>query len=87
MNMAKKWLAVNVDSKGIIINVTGPYYGEFSDKMLDKMISDAKRSKASVMQVTRVYKGDKFVGKAYYDLKKNELYPMKAPDRYGPGYY
>ena len=82
----KKWLAVNVDRKGNIIDVTGPYYGEFSDRMLDEMIAGAKLSKASTIGITRVVKG-KFVNKAVYDMKKKDLFPLKAPEGWGPGYY
>lgn len=83
--MAKKYFAsFNKNKKPI--SVKGPYYGELTETMVQRMIEDAPRGCDNVFEISRRTDGI-FVTIGYYDIKKGNFTRATAPNRYGPGYY
>lgn len=86
--MSKKYFATYIDKKGAPLKAEGPYYGELTEEILQKMIKDKGRSKAEYIEISRRTNGS-FVLVAKYDLAKNKFYLVRPPagSNYGPGYY
>ena len=86
--MAKKFIAVYLDAKGMPFSASGPYHGEWTGKSADQAIAFGKRNKAAFMEVYRRTKqGD--VKMMTYDFKKDQMFLSTPPkgSNIGPGYY
>lgn len=85
--MTKKYIATYADAKGNLKRVSEPFYGDFNERMLQKMIA-GKRPGTRQIGVFRVT-GGHHVLKGTYDVAKDQYYPANPPagSRMGPGYY
>lgn len=86
--MAKKFIAVYLDDKGMPYSASGPYHGEWTSRYAEEAIAFGKKSKAAYMEVYRKTKqGD--VKTMVYDYRKDQMYLSTPPrgSNYGPGYY
>lgn len=83
--MAKKYNSLYT-RRAEPVKAGGPYYGDLTEGMIEKMVADAPRGCDDVIWISRRTNG-KSVHVGFYDMRQRKFHRSTAPPGWGPGYY